>query len=133
MIFDQIINKMTLKPRAMFLIDGFGALTSAFLLGVILTKFESTFGMPLKALYFLALLPCIFAIYDFSCYWQIIKNWRPFLKTIAIANLLYCGISIGFVVHHYEELTTLGLVYFLLELAIVIMLASIEFKTAKGF
>lgn len=130
MIFQRIINKMTLTPRAMFLIDGLGALLSAFLLGIILTKFENTFGMPSKVLYFLAALPCIFAVYDFSCYWQAIENWRPFLKTIAIANLIYCFISIGFVVHHFEKLTTLGLIYFLLEFAIVIILASIEFKTA---
>ena len=123
---------MTFNPRTLFIIDGFGALLSAFLLGVVLTRFESAFGMPRKVLYFLAFLPCIFAIYDFSCYLRIRGNWGRFLRAIAIANLIYCGISIGFVWHHYQKLTNLGLIYFLTELAIVLLLAGIELRTAAS-
>jgi hypothetical protein len=122
----------SLQPKQLFLIDGFGAMLSAFLLGVILTRFESTFGMPREALYFLAALPCLFALYDFACYFRITENWRPFLKTIAIANLLYCCLSIGFLLLHYPSLTALGWLYFLLELAIVIVLASMELKKARN-
>jgi len=129
-IFQRIINQMTLSPKMLFLIDGMGALLSAFLLGVILTRFESTFGMPRKSLYFLSFLPIIFAIYDFSCYLRIRKYWKSFLKIIAIARGIYCCISIGFVIHHFQELTNLGFIYFLLEFTIVIILASVELKTA---
>lgn len=121
----------SLQPKQLFLIDGFGALLSAFLLGVILTRFESTFGMPREALYYLAALPCFFALYDLVCYFRVSENWRPFLKAIAIANLLYCCLSIGFLLLHYPSLTALGWLYFLLELAIVIVLASMELKKAR--
>lgn len=123
---------MTLKPSTLFLIDGFGALLSAFLLGVILVEFESTFGMPKETLYLLAFIPCVFAIYDFGCYFSISRKWSPFLKAIGVANLLYCCISIGFVFYHYQVLTTWGLIYFLLEFIVVIALASIELKTSKN-
>ena len=127
---NDFFNKLTLNPRILFLIDGIGALLSAFLLGVILTRFESIFGMPRKALYVLSFLPCLFAVYDFICYSQIAKKWRLYLKVIAIANLVYCCISIGFVFLHFQQLTYLGFLYFFFELAIVIILAYIELKTA---
>ena len=115
----------------MFLIDGFGALLSAFLLGIVLTRYESTFGMPRQALYFLAILPCLFAVYDFICYFRTKENRGSFLKAIGIANLLYCCISIGFVLHHFQKLTILGLLYFMGEILIVTVLASVEIKTAN--
>ena len=118
------------KPEKLFLIDGLGAIVSAFLLGVILTKFESVFGMPRRVLYFLALIPCIFAVYDFGVIFRNPASWGPALKVIAIANLIYCGVSVGFVIHHYQKLTALGLIYFIVEVLIVIILSGIELKTA---
>jgi hypothetical protein len=119
---------MSLNPRKLFLIDGLGALLSVFLLGFILVKFEHIFGMPQKELYFLAAIPFIFAIYDFICYWKIKDNWQPFLKTIAIANLIYCCVSIGVIFYSHERLTNLGFIYFLLEFIIVIILVGVELK-----
>ncbi len=120
-----------IDPKKLILLHGFGAVLSAFLLGVILTNFEPYFGMPLNALYILAFLPCLFAVYDFICYFRITKNWAPYLKAIAIANLLYCFISIGFLSQHYESLTYLGWTYFLLELLILVVLIYVEMKTAN--
>lgn len=115
----------------LFLIDGFGALLSAFLLGVILVRFESTFGMPRQTLYFLAFIPCLFVVYDFIICKIIGENWRPFLKAIAVANLVYCCMSMGLLVHHYSKLTYLGLAYFLIEIIVVLMVAMIELKVAR--
>lgn len=123
---------MDLSAKQLFLIDGLGALLSAFLLGVVLVKFENVFGMPRNTLYILAFLPCLFAIYDLYCYLKIKKNHAPFLKGIAIANLSYCVISIGFAFHHYEQLTTLGWTYFILEIVVVVIIAIIELKAAKN-
>lgn len=129
-MYQQLINEFQLNPKRLFLVDGFGALLSAFCLGVILTRFESFFGMPKNVLYFLAFLPCVFALYDFFCYKMVKDNWRPFLKVIAIANLLYCLLSIGFLIHDFQKLTILGIIYFVLELIIVIFIAYIELKVA---
>lgn len=113
-------------PKRLFLIDGVGALLSAFLLGIVFVSFEATFGMPREALYVLATFPVVFAIYDFICYVCIKTNWQPFLRVIAIANWGYCCVSIGFMLQH--GLTCWGWLYFLLELIIVAVLAGIEFK-----
>lgn len=119
---------MSLSPKQLFLLDGLGALLSTFLLGFVLVKLEYLFGMPQKELYFLASIPFFFAIYDFICYWKIQENWRPYLKAIAIANLLYCCVSVAFVFHSYHQLTSLGFGYFILELIIVIIIGGIELK-----
>ena len=74
MIFEKTINKFTSTPKQLFILDGLGALLSAFLLGVVLVKLESVFGIPKNTLYFLAFLPCLFAIYDFYCYFQAKEN-----------------------------------------------------------
>lgn len=129
---DKQTTKMLFNPKSMFLIDGLGALMSAFLLGVILTKYESIFGMPHEVLHFLAFMPCVFAMYDFICYFRITSNWRSYLKAIAIANLIYCCISIGLVCYHYPILTGLGWVYFMVELAIVVVLVNIEFRMVSN-
>lgn len=121
---------MTIIPRKLFLLDGIGALLSAFLLGVILANFESTFGMSKKVLYFLAVLPCFFAIFSFTSYFRNVKNWRPYLKAIAIANLTYCCLTAFLVFYFYEQLTALGVAYFLLEIAVIVILVYIELKTA---
>jgi len=121
---------MTLNPNTLFLIDGFGALLSAFLLGVVLVQLESIFGMPKESLYFLAFLPCLFAVYDFFCYLKVHNNELLFLKRIAIGNLSYCCLSIGFIVLNYNQLTKVGLAYFVLELIVVLILGLTELKIA---
>ena len=124
------MRDITLKPKTMLIVDGFGALLSAFLLGVVLTRFEDTFGMPRQTLYILALLPCVFAVYDFGTVAWVKTNRAPFLKAIAIANLAYCCLSIGFLFYHYEKLTIFGWLYFLSELAIVVGLSVVELNVA---
>lgn len=126
-----MINKLILGPKKLFLIDCLGALISAFLLGVVLVLFEEFIGMPKEVLYYLALIACIFAVYSFFCYFHFPNNWQPFMKAIAIANLLYCLTTIGLVIYFYSQLTTLGAMYFLGELAIIIALISLELKTAS--
>jgi len=130
MTSQSFIDKMAAKPSQMFLIDSLGAVLSAFLLGFVLVQLEYLIGMPKKELYFLALIACGFAVYSFLCYWRTPRNWRLFLKIIASSNLIYCFISIGLVVYHYEKLSDLGLLYFIIEFMILIIIATVEFKVA---
>jgi len=80
MMFQKIIRGFAENPKSLFLFDGLGALVSAFLLGVVLVKFESTFGMPKEKLYFLAGAACLFVIYDLVCYFKANQNWSPLVK-----------------------------------------------------
>lgn len=131
MIFLHLVVRISLNPKRLFLIDGFGAILSAFLLGVVLVRFESVFGIPAPTLYFLALLPTAFALFDFYCLIRVKENIDLFLKGIACINLAYCCISLGLAFYHYEKITYLGWSYILLEICILIALASLQFRTAK--
>lgn len=130
LVFQKLINTLTSNPKRLFLIDGFGALLSAFLLGFVLVRLEHLFGIPPSVLYILATFPIAFAVYDFLCYAMIKSNVPPFLKGIANANLLYCILSITLAFYHRQELTNLGWVYIILEITIVIFLAKVELKAA---
>ncbi|MFT4526126.1 MAG: hypothetical protein ACI85F_002290 [Bacteroidia bacterium] len=122
------LNNLT--PKALFAIDGMGALTSAIFLGLILPPFQELIGMPLNRLHILAIIPCWFAVYDFGCYLFAPGDKRSFLKMIAFANLAYCLFSLALIGQHYQELTTMGLTYFLLEVSIITVLVFVEIKVS---
>lgn len=128
---ERIIKWGYENPKKVFLFDGIGATLSAILLGIILVKMERFFGIPKSALYFLASLPCLFAIYDIFCYLKIDENIGTFLNVIAIANLLYCALSIGLALYHFCTITPLGWAYLIIETIIVSTIASFELNVAK--
>lgn len=120
-----------LSPRQVFLIDGLGALLSAFLLGIVLVQFESIFGIPPSALYILAIIPCFFAWYDWYCYRLKGTELAPYLKGMAWMNISYCILSLSFAFYHIESITTLGWLYISGEIIIVLFLAAMELKVAR--
>ena len=127
----QTIEKFELNPKKLFLIDGIGAILSAFLLGFVLVRLEIFFGIPIPTLYFLATFPIFFAFYDFYCYRKKLDKLGQLLKGIAVLNILYCCLSLGFVLYHFETITSLGITYILLEIIIVFFLAILEIRVAK--
>lgn len=127
----KIPNMLTFNPKGLFLIDGLGALLTAFLVGIVLRMFEDAFGMPSKFLDFLSVLGGVFAIYSISCYLFVPKNWRIFLRVIAIANLLYCLLTAVLVILLYQQLTILGVIYFIGEILIVIALVYVEWSVSS--
>jgi hypothetical protein len=132
MLINRIILWGKQNPKAFFRIDGIGAIISAVLLGLVLVEFEVLLGIPKNTLYFLALLPCLFALYDFYCYVRIDKKTKLFLKGIALMNVLYCFLSIGLAFYHRNSVTHWGWVYIIVESIIVVSLAIVEFKIAKN-
>ena len=130
MKFEYLITKAELNPKKLFLIDAFGAILSAFLLGVVLVKFEEIFGIPTSVLYFLATIPILFVIYDVFCYQKHLKIGL-LLKGVAVLNILYCCISIGLISYHFSTITILGWTYIIVESILVSCLAMIEFRVGK--
>lgn len=128
---NKIIDRFALNPKSLFLIDGLGALFTAFLAGVILRMFEDDFGMPQKYLIILLTLACIFAVYSMSCYFFVGKNWRTCLKIIGVANLMYCLLTAVLVMLLYQQLTILGVIYFMGEILIIIGLVYIELSVSS--
>ncbi len=131
MRIERIVDCVNKNPKKLFQIDGFGAIISATLLGIILIDLDYLFGIPKTSLYFLATLPCFFAVYDFYCYFKIDKKLGVFLKTIAVGNFVYCSLSIVLAVYHRKEITNLGWIYLWVEILIVFSLAIIELRIAK--
>jgi hypothetical protein len=121
-MLDQLVH----NPRRIFLMDSIGAMLSAFLLGGVLTNFEDSFGMPRLQLYFLALIAVLFAVYSMVCHLLAGARWKPLLKVIAIANLAYCGLTMGLVIFFFERLTPLGIAYFVGELVVIGVLVGME-------
>ncbi|WP_417786246.1 hypothetical protein [Tenacibaculum sp.] len=127
----RLLKSFTLNPKKLFLIDGLGAVLSAFLLSVVLVNFESIIGIPTSSLYLLAIFPIIFTFYDFYCYQKTHHKLKPFLKGIAMANLLYSCFSIGLGFYHSKTVTNLGWTYILVEVLIIIILSIFELIVAK--
>jgi hypothetical protein len=132
MKMNRLFDIVDLKPKEFFVVDGFGAILSAFLLGVVLVKMESVFGIPSSTLHFLATLPVLFAIYDLYCFSQLDDKLGHLLMGIAVINLLYCCLSIGFAFYHFQTITVFGWAYIIIEILIVTIIAIFELKTAKS-
>lgn len=127
---EKLVERFTQSPKYLFLVDGIGAAVSAVLLGLVLVRFESFFGIPINVLYLLAAIPCFFAFYDLLGYLGLFKN-QMFIRLIALANIAYCILSLGLAFNHIDKLLIPGWLYLIGEILIVTLLASIELKTAK--
>ena len=117
-------------PKNLFLIDSAGALLTALILGLILPWHKDLFGMPRNVLYFLSSIAFIFFAYSFLCYLLIKHSWKPYLRFIAVANLVYCCITLGIVIFLRTELTIFGWIYFFLEAIVIISLAIFELRSS---
>ena len=63
---NALITKFSEQPKKLFLIDGFGALLTAILIGVVLTQLSSLMGLLKIILFQLAVIAIIFTFYSFS-------------------------------------------------------------------
>lgn len=118
-----------LNPRILFLVDGLGALTTAFFLFVILKTYNDYFGMPQLILNYLSIIAVLLSIYSMSCFFLLKSRWQIFLRIIGIANLLYSALTLSLLIYFYSILTILGITYFLLEILIICGLVYLELKT----
>ena len=121
-----------LSINQLFLIDAVGALVSAIMLGLVLPDLDEYIGLPVTILRFLAVPAFIFFLYSTSCYFFSKKNKATLLQVIAIANLLYCLVTVALLLYHLDQLLLLGWIYFIGEIAIVLTLAVIEWKAAHN-
>lgn len=126
----NFIKYLTVKPKALFLIDSLGAMLTAFLLFVVVRYFNEYFGMPKTVLTYLSAIAACFFIYSMACFYFLKGNRTRFIIVIGIANLLYCILTILLLIVYYPTLTTVGIAYFLIEIAIVCGLVYIELNVA---
>jgi energy-converting hydrogenase Eha subunit G len=121
----KIANTISSRPYQIFLIDGFGALLTTGLLYFIVARIDFLFKIPQSTVYLLAGIALCFAIYSLSCYTLRPKNWKPCLKVIMVANLLYCMLTLGLLMSN--PVTIWDVLYFMGEVIIVLILVRIEY------
>jgi hypothetical protein len=121
-------KNLTTNPKKIFLVDALGALLTAFNLFAVLRTFSEHVGMPKYVLTFLAVIALFFFIYSTSCYLVLTQNWKPYLKLISIANLLYCLLTIGLVLYYWQTIKAIGLIYFSVEVLVIFTLVYFEYR-----
>ncbi len=127
------ITKYFIKiPKTLFLVDALGAVATAFSLFVVLRNYCTYFGMPEYILTYLSFIALSFCMYSTTCYFLLKGNWTPFLRAISIANLIYCILTIVLLYIYFQELTTLGLAYFIIEILIILALVYVELSVASA-
>lgn len=88
--------------------------------------------MPYKLLVFLSILAGLLTVYSLSCYFMNLRSWRPYLKAIIIANAGYCILTLLLVAFYLKQLSGWGIIYFLLEAAIVGVVVYVEVKVLSS-
>jgi hypothetical protein len=126
-----ITEKLAEKPKLIFLVDGLGALLTACLLFLIPSSNNYYFGLPPNTPTFLSLAALALCIYSLSCYLFLNKNRPFFLRTIIVANLVYCCLTAFLAIRHYQTITALGLTYFIAEIVVICMLIYVEWSLLK--
>lgn len=131
-IVRKTIHCLTNKPKTLFLIDGLGAMLTTLLLFVVLKNFNEYFRVPKTILTFFLAISMCFCLYSTACFFFLKSNWTPFIRVISYANLLYCVLTVGLVITYKSVISTLGMVYFLVEVIIICLLVYIELKVATA-
>lgn len=122
---------MLFTSKKLLVFDGFGAVLSALLLGMVLVRWQHLIGMPVQVLHIPAAVACLFACFSFASYFKSNDNWRAYLKAIAWGNILYCFATVGLVFYFWSAMTQVGICYFIAEIIVVSSLAIIELRTAS--
>ena len=127
----ESIQQFIAKSKNIFLIDAVGALLTFTLLFIVLRTFNSLFGLSKTTFEYLSLLAFIFFLYSITCFFLAKNNWKLYLKIICTANTLYCILIFGILIGNYENISMLGVVYFLGEIAVIAGLVFFEIKTIR--
>jgi drug/metabolite transporter (DMT)-like permease len=123
------LDKLSNNAKVVFLLDAIGALLSALFIFIILTYFENQIGIPAKTLIFLFIIAIVLSIFSFCCYLIQNNNLKQNLKVISTANIIYCILTIITLFAYRQVITKLGLVYFIVEIFIIILIVKLELKT----
>ena len=118
---------MIRSVRKLFLSDSLGAAFTAAVLVFVVGPREDVFGMPSTVVYGLAVIAIVLSVYSLCNF--IFGRW-PWLhlKIVALANVLYCFLSIAALVWFRHQVTTAGILYFTLEVVVILVLARFELK-----
>lgn len=126
-----LFDALKVKPNNIFLLDGIGAFVTASIIYLVLNSNNEFIGLSSKALIPLSLVAFVFCVYSITCFFLVKRYWQTFLKTIIVANTMYCLTTIGVLFYSHKTVTTLGLFYFIGEIIVIGILVALEIKLLK--
>jgi hypothetical protein len=129
---ESSIEHFKARTNTLFLVDGLGAAWTAGCLFFILRPFHPYFGMPPHVLTYLAVIGLVLCVYSLACSLWLKGHAAPFLKAIGIGNGLYCAVTMVLLYVHFRHLTMLGLLYFIVEIAIIAGIVYVELQVATA-
>lgn len=124
----QLIIHFSKNSQKLFLIDAIGALVSAIFI-FILSNFN--LGISIQNITILISFALCLAVFSTTCFFSVLKNHTRFIRILAFANLLYCLLTIFVLIFHFNNLKSITLIYFPLELIIISLLIALELKLVK--
>lgn len=130
MTIKNTIDYFSRNPKTLFLIDGLGAALTTFSLFFVLRPYHNYFGMPINILTSLSIIGLIYCAYSMSCYFLLKTFWSSSLRIIGVSNLLYAISTMLLLYSYYNDLTRIGLSYFLAEILIIVLLVYVELRVA---
>lgn len=101
------------------------------MLVAILGSFPEFFGVPDKLIRILAIGAIILAVYSLSVSFFYKGNYyKPLLQIIAAGNTAYCLITVVMIMVKIDLVRLPGILYFSIEIGIVLLLVYIEIKAS---
>lgn len=128
MTVNTLVNKLATNKK-IFLLDGLGALLTTILL-LLLLRFPQWAGMPIIILKVLATIAVCFAIYSLCCFLLLQQKKEVYLFLIAIANSMYCLVTLLLMMLYCKKITPWGVFYFATECYVIAILVFLEIKIA---
>jgi len=104
---------------------------TATLLGVVLVRFADAFGVPERVFAGLAGIVLVYCVYSSIMVLLNPSRWRLTVRVIAVANALYCGVTLIMLVVLRDRVTALGVAYFVGEAALILGIAAFEWRYAS--
>ena len=124
-------NGIVHQPKAIFLIDGLGAFLSAAMLFIIFKFFVGAFGLDANILRLLSAIAFVMSCFSLAVYFLVKDNLPFLLRTIGIINLVYCFLTVAIAFIHFSQIIILAVIYFFVELVLIVFLAILELKTGS--
>ncbi len=117
------------NPKRLLLIDIGGAFITTLLLFLVVKNNNQVFGISSSKVDILAIIALFICCVGIVGCFMNKNNWKLLFITLASINLFYCLITVMVLISS-ENVTIYGMLYFLIEIVIILMLAFLEIKTA---
>lgn len=96
------------------------------MLWFLLRGYPEYFGMPVPVVSGLAAGAAGLAFYSGICYLLLKKKPVPFIRVLALLNLLYCVATLGMLLYYWKTLTPLAVLYFVGEIILILLIVRVE-------